>query len=407
MAFNAIIIFAIPLVFIVMTGLTIAPSASSLISQAVAPERNMLWPLVRLARILMFVSIFVASMHMVSNLRRHFGIVVFLAFATLSLVWSDDRMATTVSILNLLSLFSFSLVAVRYASMRHIVLCLWITSVIVASISFALAISGSSYALMEDGQWRGLFVHKNTFGPVCVVTLLVTLFARPLKVIPLVIRLAVSVLLLVCTVGSGSAGALVMLGGGVGVGLTVLFLDRVRRLKPHIVIPVAGLIVLGFVCVASMVPALVEALGRDLTFTGRTGLWQAVLPLTLQAPLGHGYGLSGGANALELVTQHARQVYAAIDSGYMVLALDLGWPAVALYVVGLLSLVLAPPHVREERIGLAVLSVLAAAQLIIAFTEKSGGPYPAFGTFVLMIFVVASRMERHDQVKSHEEIFKY
>ena len=108
--------------------------------------------------------------------------------------------------------------------------------------------------------------------------------------------LVLALLLLKGPGGNYSATSVVSLLLGV---ITYIFLLRVRRSRTNVALSASMAVVVIAVVLGISIPIIgasglsgvVGALGRDTTFTGRTEIWQAVLPVALHNPIfGVGYG---------------------------------------------------------------------------------------------------------------------
>ena len=138
--------------------------------------------------------------------------------------------------------------------------------------------------------WHGYFVHKNVFSPFLIFAVLLTVHfeTEPVK---RAIYLAVLAVLLV---GSDSATGLsaAIFIGAVYIWFRFLFRSGVgRRSTAYVVSSIAvGLVAL--MGAAASLSVLTTAAGKDLTFSGRTFIWGAVLNAIRDRPL-VGYGNGG------------------------------------------------------------------------------------------------------------------
>ena len=120
------------------------------------------------------------------------------------------------------------------------------------------------------GAWRGLFEGKNLFGEICVYAFVSTLLVRGIN---LRVRLIVAGLAVLALIKSDSQGAVVL-----GASITAYWLC-VPQLRKMALSPLTksgifvGSIIGGVLVLLFANKPLLEALGRDPTFTGRTVIW--------------------------------------------------------------------------------------------------------------------------------------
>lgn len=215
------------------------------------------------------------------------------ALALVSSLWSIDPSATLRrgAWLGLTMLFAFYL-AWRY-SWRELVEVLAGGFVVLIAGSFALAISAPGIGRMvaeHPGAWSGLWTHKNSLGG--IMALGVTACAAAAMVAPARRRLwslaALGAFALVLLSTSKTAFVAVLLGLGV-MGVAGL----ARRGPVAAVAALGGLAAILILAAGAwaLAPELfVDLLGRDLTLTGRTDIWQAATPAVGAQPwLGYGY----------------------------------------------------------------------------------------------------------------------
>jgi exopolysaccharide production protein ExoQ len=158
-----------------------------------------------------------------------------------------------------------------------------------------------------DRWWIGVTTTKNSLGVLCIISVLFLVWSLLLtwkqrkasgnlrwSYLDLLV-LCISLFLLKGEV-SYSATSVVCLATGI---ITVLGLHWIRARWINLrlwmlLVPVALIIIFGasipFLGTAAT-SGVTSFLGRDVTFTGRTGIWAQLVPMALEEPLlGHGYG---------------------------------------------------------------------------------------------------------------------
>ena len=159
------------------------------------------------------------------------------------------------------------------------------------SLLFVAAFPGAGIMNFEElsGNWRGVFIHKNVLGSTMAVAVFVQLYIlcgdRRTGW-----RYALLAIFLFLVVMSHSATALILSAIYI-IGALVFALGRSSILVGII----ASLVVATVVCVVLWFllvdpEVLLGALGKDLTLTGRTGIWNIVTSWISERPfLGYGY----------------------------------------------------------------------------------------------------------------------
>jgi O-antigen ligase len=209
----------------------------------------------------------------------------------------------------------------------------------VLSASFAISAIGSllfvaafpEYGIMQDGDlagaWRGVFMHKNQFGPVMAVAVFTELFilvaqhGRPRW------RLLLLGTYLGLVVLSHSATALLLsLAYLAGTGIYILW--QRNKLIGVVASTMVALLILSALLVLWVNPGIaLGAVGRDTTLTGRTALWSAVVGLIEQRlVLGWGYRAMFQSDdpSTALIDRVADWGAGSSHNGFLEITLELG-----------------------------------------------------------------------------------
>lgn len=179
---------------------------------------------------------------------------------------------------------------------RHFAAMLAACTGLVLALCYAGVMLFSRYAVHQftdelepllEGDWRGLYSHKNTAGTVMVVAVLFGLYVTrvlgPLVGLPIVLLAGVFLLF------TGSKTSAAMLPATLAIAFLVVRLRYVRALV--VVGALAGVWTLTIgSAVSERIAGVVKALGIDPTFTLRTEVWSLALEHIPRKPLlGHGY----------------------------------------------------------------------------------------------------------------------
>jgi O-antigen ligase len=191
--------------------------------------------------------------------------------------------------------------AMRYTLREQLQLLTWVCGIVIV-LSFLFAVALPSYGLMtfqeggaHAGAWRGILPHKNTFGRFmnlsAIIFLLVaisnSIFHRKYRWL-LWAGFVLSVAFIILTT---SKTALIVF-----LTLTII-LPLYRALRGNYTQVVPSIIALVFVggsaatLLLDNLPVIATALGKDLTFTGRTDIWAVMLESISERPL-FGYGFN-------------------------------------------------------------------------------------------------------------------
>jgi len=304
-------------------------------------------------------------------------------FSFLSFVWSIDPLLTIYRSSELLFLITLPIVFVKVLGWKTFQRTLWWTLSSVLVVSCLLASSGSPYGLMggnHQGLWRGLFQHKNTFGSFAVLVWIITLFGVDRNIVTNVPRLIVLGAALVSLVMSGSATGVVLLILATGWGAVHRALSAVSLSVG--VFRLSLLLALATVIGMSglLYPAILELVGRDESFTGRTALWAASWSFVMQHPWGMGYGLGGGQEVLDRMRYLSGwSVAPSTHNAYITMALDVGWAATLGYVLWL-----AHKIFWSRNASATLVSVLAVYYGLSGIPDSTSAAYLHLPIFLLV-----------------------
>lgn len=178
---------------------------------------------------------------------------------------------------------------------------------------------------LHEGDWKGLFAHKNILGLQSALAVMILLFTKP-QGMPRIIRYGTILAGAVLLVLSHAVAAIAVTFLAIA-AYPVLHILKVRNKKtlplwvafvPFVLI-VVGLVYTNYQAVS-------EGLGKDPTLTGRTDIWEYVRSAISEKPL-FGYGYSSFWMGS---TRHAHNAYLDV-------LLDLGFFGLALLICTLIS----------------------------------------------------------------------
>ncbi len=230
----------------------------------------------------------------------------FLALAAASLVWSIDPAVTMRRVLRLVTILlvctGFAITAWNprrlQELLRSIMTWLLIASVLWVIINPDEAMHRSTQAELKDA-WHGITIGKNVLGSIASTTIVLWLhgwLAKQVAGFKAACGISIALLCLIMTRSATSIMATVF-----AVSFMLILLrspGSLRRYIPYLVAGFAALILLYCLAILRLVPGLdiiltpITALtGKDLTFTGRTAIWEVLNEhIRLRPWLGTGYG---------------------------------------------------------------------------------------------------------------------
>ncbi len=227
----------------------------------------------------------------VRTARRTLLLWALLLWAALSFFWSEAPEMTlrrTVGV-TLAAVYAVAL-RIRFSDTDFSRLLGW-TVLVALGTSLVLVGVAPHWAVMEfphEGAWNGAFLHKNVLGRIAALGILFFAFLcwiddrRALWIGALVLAA-------VCLWRSESASSLVLVCVLAGVGIALRELPKRGGLSGSVSLVVAlGLATVGFYAVLNF-DLILQLLKRDVTLTGRTPLWAALLPI-LHDRFWTGYG---------------------------------------------------------------------------------------------------------------------
>ena len=218
---------------------------------------------------------------------------LFVGIITLSFLWSTVPDFTVRRTIVFIGTILFGLnIAARFTVREQLFLLAWTMGfAIVINIVFTLALPWSGIEAGEhQGAWRGVYSQKNVFARTMVfssiIFLLAALESRTRRRL-LWGGLGFSVLLILLSTSKGALVTFLAL-------LALVPLFRSLRWNHSLLLPflIVGVLIGGSIVllVIGNTETLVKFLGRDLTLTGRTGIWSVVISKIAQHPwLGYGY----------------------------------------------------------------------------------------------------------------------
>lgn len=227
-------------------------------------------------------------------LSKDWFIVPLVGFVVLSYFWSAIPSVTMSQGIALVGTTLTGIyLATRYTPREQLKILGWVLgAIIVMSLIFALlpprwGVMGGVHA----GAWRGIYIHKNSFGramALCSITFLLLASDPRSKRFLCWLGCALSVGMLILSTSTTALLNLINLILLVGVFQIFRWHYRTRVVALIVsILTVSGTIYL----LTHNLEPLLASFGKDMTLTGRTDLWPHVVDMIRQRPwFGYGYG---------------------------------------------------------------------------------------------------------------------
>jgi exopolysaccharide production protein ExoQ len=255
------------------------------------------------------------------------ALLAFAGLAFASVLWSQDPRATLNKAILWFLAFAFAWFFATYYSPEDQIRLFLAAGVIVGIACIAMALLLPQYGISSDGQWKGIFSHKNRMG-LGILFLFSGLPFRRISSLRDLVKLGLQALLpLGLILLSQSRTALILVVVLVAIRIVGPYIASRRREQLPFVIYCAmvGLPALALLSFAFK-DSVLQLLGKESTMSGRTDHWAVLLPY-IYRHLWLGYGFAGFWNgtgdALTVITMIGGAMKGS-DSGYVDTMLQLG-----------------------------------------------------------------------------------
>lgn len=314
----------------------------------------------------------------------------------LSIFWTINVSRTVNGIVLLFVTAIFCAIFVQSLGVRKTLKLFFTCSMILVTGTSILAIFGDPHVLMHTthaGLWRGLFNHKNVYGPFLATLFVLIVFGRSLLGISRLTVLLCTGLVLFSLFKTGSSTSVAVLT----VGLFTQFLNMlpIKSISLRVILYFIGIFLLffGVIILLSNLQGFTELFGRDVTLTGRTQLWAAALPYTLEHTFGFGFATSGGDQVIDAIVRRSGwEIANSTHNVYITRAIDVGVMGMVLMVAWVTQYIfIAKPHVVDPL--RAILSSICVMYLMGGLTEVAGIFYTNSTTVVILIMIAGIRQK--------------
>ena len=321
--------------------------------------------------------------------------------ALVSAMWSLAPGLTAYHAAQLFMTMLVGLVMQERLGIFRIVVLLFIALATGILASLVVITLGQSYALSLNGEWKGIFQHKNVLGlsaAMLIYTGLVLLKKYWLVVLPIL------ALAMTAVVRARSATSLVALCAVVAVIPVVLTL----RLRFYSLAAAGSFFVaaaaLAVGCVVggdtSLVEDLLSALGRDDTLTGRSDLWDFGWQAFLTHPiLGLGYKAYwvSDATSVAYLKYFVRQDLWFFHNNWLEVAVATGLVGLAIFIAGVVQVIVFVTKANRRTPGIpAAWSLMFLVHVLLLCAVENPLFYNHSLQQILFIAVAAATIKMPD-----------
>ncbi len=209
--------------------------------------------------------------------------VAFFAFLVLSALWSANPGETIREAVVLALVALYALYAVTRFELKQIVLFTAVATTIGVMLSLSFALVLPEFGDSAKG-WTGIHSNKNTLGRISALSAINYLFAARLYRRFRSLNYLLAALAVVLVIGSESSTAIVSLTLLVATMAVVLAFRSRRTLFGAVVLAFLSSLVIGMAFATANLGPITDILGKDITLTGRVGLWDYLLTEVTRRP---------------------------------------------------------------------------------------------------------------------------
>ncbi|WP_421791879.1 O-antigen ligase family protein [Hyphobacterium sp.] len=273
-------------------------------------------------------------------------ILILSALCLASFLWSWDAGVTQRRGFALVMTTLFGLLLASRFNWREIIPLFAAVFGVLAVMSALMALGYPTLGVHHDihvGAWRGIWWEKNTLGAMMAFGTMASLAAAVCQPERRWIWWGLAAFMAAMVLMSTSRTALLALMLGLSI-LSAVHLCRRGFGFSALILLGGGLVAFIAALVLAIAPvAVLEALGRDATLTGRTDIWVVLAEQVAANPwTGYGYGAfwSGEYGPAFWVRQRTQWEVPTAHNGWLEIALSIGIPGVILMALSLLASIL-------------------------------------------------------------------
>ena len=248
-----------------------------------------------------------------------------------------------------------------------------------------------------NAGWHGSFIHKNAMAPYLVMVIVAILLLEKRKRVRLTFLGLAGLFITMSNCSTAWATLIIVLAFH---AWFEIYVRREGRMKPATMVlsAICGVLLIG---VGTMMwQKVVTAGGKDLTFSGRTVIWESAIP-AIKAKPWIGYGLGGVFT--NLAVEPSRSIITHIGfpighahSSYFQLLLEMGIIGLVLWLMISITTIVTSARLLGYNPAIAQFGILyCLTMLVTSFSETlSGGGWVAV---LIIIRALVSREFKHER----------
>lgn len=252
------------------------------------------------------------------------------------------------------------------------------------------------------GAVKGLFYHKNTLGQfsaICFIVLVSHRLPSPRLRYSGVLKGMATVLTLLLVVISLSSTAVVMVAIGLATIMGLKMMENVRHSMARAFIVLFLCLLLGFagsIAYLGVAQLVAEAFGKDLTLSGRSDIWEQVIPLISDRPVfGYGFATFRQADIVEEYVRLGHTVH-SLHNTYLEICLNIGIPGFLCWVIFLLKRIfskIAAVYRSHQLQAVQAKEVALILLVMIGAMTEAGMMLAPIGLWPVLVSVLPMRTE--------------
>lgn len=236
----------------------------------------------------------------ISFVRREKFLFLFLSWCLFSVAWSDHSFVSIKRLFRDLTVLTVCLAVLLHSNSSNELLKFFKYILFICIILTVLSIALVPAATDQHGYWRGLTMHKNQLGQICLLSSILWFcamrFGRYWNRLLCLLMVLLSVVLLF---GSNSMTSILTLLLLIIFGI-LLYISNISRqfgvgllYSFFMMISFLGIVGATIFWTQDITSSFFDAIGKDSTFTGRTDLWADIFYEETKNHLFHGCGFGG------------------------------------------------------------------------------------------------------------------
>lgn len=224
--------------------------------------------------------------------------IIIVIFCLLSTIWSYDFKATLIQSIVLIIETIIALYIANIYGIKNITKLFFVSGLVITIFSYIFVITFPMLGVVQHGDhyglWKGIFTHKNNLGNIMAFYIMINYFYINVlnSRIKILLILFLTILQILLLIKSGSTTAFVLFIFITLLLLCLLILKKLENmyLKLSLFFVSISIINVSILIIFRNISSLINSFGKDLTFSGRTIIWDIASKLISENyAFGYGY----------------------------------------------------------------------------------------------------------------------